>query len=303
MNNITVIMSTYNGSKFVEKQIESILTQKGVNLTLYVRDDGSKDDTVKILQVLAKKHNNIIISPEQNVGWEHSFLIALKNAPKADFYAFSDQDDFWFDDKLSSGIKFIEQSGIKSSPLMYHCNKISVDEDLKPYMHQIRRIPHPLNRQNAMVQEYAQGCSMIINDTARKLVCQNVPTERIAHDFWIGLLCYFFGSVVYDINPHFYHILHVNNASAEGCLVKGWYKRLKKFKGNDVYLVPAKTIFTSYFDNLSPDDKKFLKILLDYQTNLKHKIFLLVDPKFRKKNIIGTISLKIAILSNKVKII
>ena len=302
MENITVVISTYNGEKYIEKQLNSILAQTDVCLKIYIRDDGSTDMTPKILNRISEKYSNITVSLEDNIGWGRSFLKALKKAPIGDYYAFSDQDDIWFDSKLISGIKQL-QGYDSSKPLLYHCNNLSVNEELHPYKHQTKHIPKPLNHENGLVQEYVQGCSMIINDTARKLVCQNVPTERIAHDFWIGLLCYFFGSVVYDINPHFYHILHVNNASAEGCLVKGWYKRLKKFKGNDVYLVPAKTIFTSYFDNLSPDDKKFLKILLDYQTNLKHKIFLLVDPKFRKKNIIGTISLKIAILSNKVKII
>ncbi len=300
MNNITVIMSTYNGSKFVEKQIESILTQKGVNLTLYVRDDGSKDDTVKILQVLAKKHNNIIISPEQNVGWEHSFLIALKNAPKADFYAFSDQDDFWFDDKLSSGIKFIEQSGIKSSPLMYHCNKISVDEDLKPYMHQIRRIPHPLNRQNAMVQEYAQGCSIILNEEARKLVTRHIPKSKLGHDFWCGLLCYLFGKVIYDNKPYFYHITHGCNASGEGHIIRGWIGRLKiLLEKPQAYYFPYMDLIVGYSDLLNVEDRQFIYKVENYKKSICDKLSLLFSRKFVRGSVLGTISLKVAILFNK----
>lgn len=116
--------------------------------------------------------------------------MALKDAPQADYYAFADQDDIWFEDKLISGIKMLEKEGSKNKPCMYHCNKISVTEDLKPLAHQVRRTPRPLNRQNALIQEYAQGCGIILNEQARKLVLHHVPHAQLAHDFWCGLVCY-----------------------------------------------------------------------------------------------------------------
>ena len=193
MKKITVVMSAYNGSKYIEAQLDSIFQQVGVKVQCYVRDDGSTDDTLQVLKKYASTSGELIICEGENVGWERSFLLALKDAPQADYYAFADQDDIWFEDKLISGIKMLEKEGSKNKPCMYHCNKISVTEDLKPLAHQVRRTPRPLNRQNALIQEYAQGCGIILNEQARKLVLHHVPHAKLAHDFWCGLVCYLFG--------------------------------------------------------------------------------------------------------------
>lgn len=161
MKKITVVMSAYNGSKYIEAQLDSIFQQVGVKVQCYVRDDGSTDDTLQVLKKYASTSGELIICEGENIGWERSFLLALKDAPQADYYAFADQDDIWFEDKLISGIKMLEKEGSKNKPCMYHCNKISVTEDLKPLAHQVRRTPRPLNRQNALIQEYAQGCGII----------------------------------------------------------------------------------------------------------------------------------------------
>lgn len=301
MDKVIVIMSTYNGEKYVGKQIESILGQQGVDVTLYVRDDGSKDSTTKIIGQIAEEHDNVILSEESNLGWERSFLKALKDCPNGDYYAFSDQDDIWFDDKLISGIEFIKQhSSADNEPLMYHCNKISVDEDLKPYPHQVRRTPQPLNRQNALIQEFAQGCSIILNNEARSLVTSYMPKEKLAHDFWCGLLCYLFGKVVYDDRPHFYHITHGANASGEGHIIRSWEGRLKKILGGDkVYYSPFRDLLEGYGNQLSSEDKKFISEVEHYKTNLKDKIKLLFSDKFIRDSFLGSLSLKSTILLNR----
>ena len=297
MEKVIVIMSTYNGEKYVGKQIESILGQKGVDVVLYVRDDGSKDSTINIIKQIAEEHDNVILSAESNLGWERSFLKALKDCPQGDYYAFSDQDDIWFDDKLVSGIEFINtHSDAYKGPLMYHCNKISVDESLHPYPHQVRRTPQPLNRQNALIQEFAQGCSIILNNEARNLVTSYMPKEKLAHDFWCGLLCYLFGKVVYDDRPHFYHITHGANASGEGHILRSWEGRFKKiFDGEKVYYSPFNDLQAGFSGKLSIEDKKFISEI----EHLKDKIKILFSDKFIRDSILGTLSLKSTILLNR----
>lgn len=300
MKKITVVMSTYNGSKYIEAQLDSIFQQVGVKVLCYVRDDGSTDDTLQVLKKYASTSGDLIICEGENVGWERSFLLALKDAPQADYYAFADQDDIWFEDKLISGIKMLEKEGSKNKPCMYHCNKISVTEDLKPLAHQVRRTPRPLNRQNALIQEYAQGCSIIMNENARQLVTKYIPREKIAHDYWCGLLCYLFGEVIYDNKPHFYHISHGNNASGEGHIIGSWKGRLKKFfAGETVYYTPFSDLEKGYADMLSKTDKKFILKLKYYKKSLKAKLVLFFSPKFVRDSILGTCSLKMAILLNK----
>lgn len=90
MKTVTVIMSSYNGSSFIERQIKSIYNQKDVSINCFIRDDGSSDNTLQILTELQKEYANLSFIVGDNVGWEKSFLIALSLAPQADYYAFAD---------------------------------------------------------------------------------------------------------------------------------------------------------------------------------------------------------------------
>lgn len=300
MKRVTVVMSTYNGSKYIKAQLDSIFCQKEVEVTCYVRDDGSADDTVNILQSYVPSSGVLIADKGDNVGWERSFMLALKDAPQSEYYAFADQDDIWFEDKLIKGIHAIEMHGNHGQPVMYHCNKISVTEDLKPLPHQVRRTPRPLNRQNAMVQEYAQGCSIILNEEARQLVCKHLPKAKIAHDFWCGLVCYLFGNVIYDNTLHFYHISHGNNASGEGHIIGSWKGRLKKiFAGGTVYYAPYDDLLEGYGDSLLNSDNDFIKKLKGYKSSFMSKLSLLFSTHFIRDSILGTCSLKMAVLFNK----
>ena len=80
MKRIIVVMSTYNGADCLEKQIESIFAQKGVEVSCLVRDDGSTDNTLKVLEKCKDRFGAIEILKGENVGWRKSFLLALKNA-------------------------------------------------------------------------------------------------------------------------------------------------------------------------------------------------------------------------------
>lgn len=298
---IVVVMSTYNGANVVERQLDSIFAQKDVDVCVYVRDDGSSDATIDVLTNYknSKKKDKLIVDVGDNVGWQKSFLRALKKAPEADYYAFSDQDDFWFDNKLINGINHI-QSRNENVPILFHCNKISTDEKLTPLKKQVKRIPAALNRQNALVQEYVQGCSIVMNRQAKELVTRRTPQGKIPHDFWSALVCFLFGKVIYDNRPYFYHITYGTNASGEGFLWKSRLQRLKKFfaKGN-MYHIPVIEILETYSDLLTENDKLFLSKLCVYKNSLCSKLFLLFSPKFRRASFVGTLSLKISIVFNK----
>ena len=302
MKRVMVVMSAYNGSKYITQQLDSIFRQKDVDVTCYVRNDGSTDNTLEVLNNLTPplSATHLIIDDGDNVGWEKSFLLALRAAPEADYYAFADQDDIWFDDKLISAVRLLEKNAKDGVPMMVHCNKLSVGEDLKPFAHQVRRTPRPLNRQNAMVQEYAQGCAIVMNEAARQLVTEHIPKSKIAHDFWCGLLCYLFGEVLYDNTPRFYHISHGSNASGEGHTLSSWKNRLKLFfKHGNIYYAPYEDLMEGYGDRLTADDKQFLKKIKTYRRDIGAKFSLLFSPRFIRDSILGTLSLKAAILFNK----
>ena len=105
---VAVLMSTYNGERYLREQIDSIAAQRDVEVFLWVRDDGSCDETRALLLEFSKKPRGSILSWKVEMGDNRGFLGSFENlltgAEGCDFYAFSDQDDYWFPEKLTKAI-------------------------------------------------------------------------------------------------------------------------------------------------------------------------------------------------------
>lgn len=294
-----VVMSTYNGGERIVKQLDSIFSQEGVDVECFVRDDGSKDkNTHTVLTKYMQHEDRLKVEFAENVGWQRSFLLALSKASKADYYAFSDQDDVWMSDKLSKSISELEKHNPENA-LLFHCNRISCTPDLKALPVQAPKVPYPLNKKNALTQEYAQGCSIVINDTARNLVCRHFPPENVPHDFWTGLICYYFGGVYYSSEPLFYHINHGGNASTAGHIKESRQRRLKSFLRENSYPNVAKDLINGYTDLLSTNDRNFLQIVATNKDSFVKKLRLVLDPNFKRVNWQGTLLLKLSVLLGK----
>ena len=122
MNRVLVIMSTYNGEKYVREQINSILMQKNVEVSVLVRDDGSTDGTLEVINGL--QDDRITVLNGENMGCEASFFELLMHCKGYEYYAFSDQDDIWLEDKLARAIGMI---GSSDTPVLYCSNQMLVD--------------------------------------------------------------------------------------------------------------------------------------------------------------------------------
>lgn len=164
---VQVVMSTYNGEKYLKEQIDSILSQEGVDVRLYIRDDGSSDRTTDILASY-QEHKNVKIEKGNNLGFAKSFLTALDECDEADYYAFSDQDDVWEKDKLSTAIEILEEES-QSTPLLYCSALQRVDENLNPLhvqsYHGLR-----INLPSMLTRGRLAGCTFVFNNTLRNLV-------------------------------------------------------------------------------------------------------------------------------------
>ena len=128
MSRVVVLLSTYNGERFLEEQLESIVAQKGVTPIIIVRDDGSTDNTCKILDKWQKK-NALRWYNGPNMGPARSFLNLLRDSDDEDYYAFSDQDDYWLPEKLDVAISKL--APYKDEPALYFCQTQLVDKNLK----------------------------------------------------------------------------------------------------------------------------------------------------------------------------
>ena len=94
MKKVIILLSAYNGEKYIREQIKSIINQTYSEIKIYVRDDGSKDQTPQILKEFADE-GMIKLYLGENIGFVKSFLWLVKNCENADYYAFADQDDVW----------------------------------------------------------------------------------------------------------------------------------------------------------------------------------------------------------------
>lgn len=212
MRKVAVLMSTYNGEKYLREQIDSILNQIDVDISLYIRDDGSSDGTIAILEEYRKKNNNFFFYVGPNKRSCGSFLELLNREYQEDFFAFADQDDVWKHDKLISAISQIEVADDACLvPVMYHSNLDIVDENLLFY-----RLSHPKPlitkyKYQPFIENLSTGCTVVFNKKAYELARKYRVDSYSMHDAYMFTLCSVFGKVVYDFSSHIKYRQHSNN--------------------------------------------------------------------------------------------
>lgn len=240
MKSIAVLMSTYNGEKYLREQIESILAQVGVAVELFVRDDGSKDGTEKILAEFATNNAHVHYGMCKNVGVGNSFMNLLYSAPDTfDYYAFSDQDDIWLPEKLSEAIKTLEESGA----LLYASNQECVDKDgnrLGLRYAEGREIF--LSPVQIMEKNMISGCTMVFGKDFRDILVEikNRPAEALLrnriHDVWLAEVAAVCGKIIYDKRAFIRYRQHENNVvgANEHDKKRAAKERKKKLKNKEL---------------------------------------------------------------------
>lgn len=211
---VIVLLSTYNGEKYIAEQIDSILKQSYDNIRLFIRDDGSKDNTAKILQGY-ENNPKIEIVYGKNMGFFSSFLWLLNHCENAGYYAFSDQDDYWYPEKIEVAVNYLKEK--EDKPAVYCCNMNFGDENLKNLKKHSVKYPFTIER-TIVNGECGFGFTQVMNNKARNLMLgKNAPTyvKSIGHDAWVHLLCLSCGEVIYDKDVHADMRRHGNNTSVQ----------------------------------------------------------------------------------------
>lgn len=215
---VVVLMSTYNGERYVREQVESILAQLPSDGRLLVRDDGSRDGTVAVINSIPDQRISVIHG--ENVGFVRSFLTLLAQAPAdAEMVMLSDQDDVWLRGKIDRAWAVIRGGG--QEPLLYCTRLRLVDPDLKP-IGLSPLWPRTPSFQNALTENIVTGCTAALNPAAVRLVRECGDTRRIYfHDWWLYLVVSAFGRVVFDPEPSILYRQHGGNAIGMGA---GWMR-------------------------------------------------------------------------------
>lgn len=226
---VTIIISVYNGEKYLAEQLLSIYNQTYPNITIYVRDDGSTDRSKEILD---DQSDRVEYEAGDNLGVTQSFLTALSRAPQADYYAFADQDDVWLEDKIERAVGFLDTHD-QSIPLCYFTEYEYCDEDLS-----IRGRSN-LNRRGVDTPKLLFDCptsgnTMLINESLRSLVLSKGFKGACYHDWYISMICSLFGELLYDSKPSLLYRRSGNNVTPSGEFgVKLLKYRIEKFINGD----------------------------------------------------------------------
>lgn len=281
MKSVCVLLSTYNGEKYLKDQLDSLLKQKGIAIHILIRDDGSTDSTVDIIAEYKQKSSCIEFYRGDNLGPAKSFFDLISKAPMADYYAFCDQDDIWDSEKLRIATDFLEKEAI-TEPSMYYSNLRIVDQHINFYRLSHATAPTQENKYSALTEDMATGCTIVFNAAAKNLAKNNMPEYCSMHDTWIYLICKFFGVVVYDRDAHLDYRQHDNNVVGTYLEKKSfnlYISRIKRLFNRD--LQPrynnARSFYKCFKNKLSDSDTKQLLKLVYYKSSLKNRLRLFFD--------------------------
>lgn len=297
---ICIIMSTYNGEKYIEQQLDSIFkTPK--NIFLYVRDDGSKDRTIEILRDYGIKHAvPIEVNEGKNVGSAESFLTALRECPKADYYAFCDQDDVWVDGKLSAAA---EQIDTTNQPVLWCSDYQVTDSELHVIIPSVLEQPVQ-DSVRAVFYNNVPGCTMVFNwALMQELRKVNISKIRM-HDIMAINVALITGKVIFDKTPYVLYRQHGNNVlgySHKKIQIGKWTKdKLELVKNKEDYSTAeyAQAVLNSFGSQMNEKEIEKYKLISKMNESLMSRLKVLTKPYTKAKFNRTSISIRCKILLN-----
>ncbi len=278
MSKISILLSTYNGEKYLKEQLDSLFSQSYKDFKLIVRDDGSTDGTKEIL----KCYDIEMLSSNENLGVKKSFETLLQYACEnsdTEYFMFCDQDDVWNHDKIEKTFeKMLELEVLYGDniPLLVHTDLEVVNESLKTLSSSMWRSEHINPKANTLnkllIQNTITGCTTMIN---RNLAIKSlsISSKAIMHDWWIGLIVGAFGKIGFIEETTMKYRQHgKNDTGAKNYNYKFIINKLKKFGdiNIDKNISQAKEFLEEYKDQL---DEKSKRMLEEFST-IKEKTYL-----------------------------
>ncbi len=283
MEKVLVLLSTYNGGKYLEEQLNSIAAQRDADPALLIRDDGSSDGTRRILERFRARNAAVRVTEGENLGACASFLRLLAQAPlEYDYYAFSDQDDVWNEGKLRAAVQTLEREDM-NKPALYFCGQTVTDENLVPvYTH--RAHPERSVRANCIFNQMS-GCTAVWNRALMEKLKKYQPRLSFGHDVWVYRVCAALGGVIRaDQQPYILYRQHKNNVVG---LRGGLLSRLKRARDYLFRYDPApyaSEILRGYGTELDPKWKAFLQDVVRADQSAESRRRLRRDPEIDFKD-------------------
>jgi len=229
---ISVVMTTYNGERFLPQQIESLLSQTLQPAEIIVCDDASSDQTHGILKKYGKTHNIIYHVNAKKLGVVENFKKAVSLASPANYIALCDQDDIWLPEKLERSYAALSAIDDGSTPAMSYSDAIVIDENKNILNSSLNnelgfdKYEHCLS--TLLFGNFVLGCTIMMNREMKKLFADIPDNKVFNHDSWITLIAFTFGKVVSLQHPQLLYRKHDKNVTFANHKKSNRLERMRK---------------------------------------------------------------------------
>lgn len=215
---ISVVMTTYNGEKYIVEQLESLKNQTRTPEEVLIFDDCSTDNTVGLVRNFIKENqlgNYKLIENEKNKGWRRNFMEGFAVA-QGEIVFPCDQDDIWFKDKIENMEKIMEEN--ESVLLLTSKYELLYADDHSPRISAV----FPEAKENVILQKldlkhrwmHIRGIGSVFAFRRKLLeLAQNIWHEEMAHDVCLWEAAYLSGGLYFYNRPTIFYRRHDNNAS------------------------------------------------------------------------------------------
>ena len=283
---VAILMSTYNGEKYLDEQIHSILTQKGdFQIDLWVRDDCSTDSTRSILQKY-QEERKLQWYTGDNLGPARSFMDLINKYKGYDYYAFADQDDYWLPGKIQAAVNAIKD---KKGKQLYFSNAELVDCDLKCLGRNVYKKSPRLDFETLCCAGGILGCTTVFNaELAVAVQKKELPQKIIMHDFYMDELCLALGgSITGDLNVYMKYRQHGANVVGVSSGIVGTVKsRIKDItKRQNISIADqAEELLRIYKNEIDEYKSAWLGKVSLYKKNIGRRIAMACSRKTKYMN-------------------
>lgn len=274
MKSILVIVSTYNGKKYLHEQLESIFKQKNVECLILVRDDGSLDGTQELLEKYKEKGKlEWYTGQHLNVSKSYFDLLIKSVEYDVDYIAFCDQDDVWDSDKLYIATEKLSEID-PSIPALYYCGQHLVDSKLNFIAEHI--LNNKRNCATRFVLSDFAGCTGVFNINLLHEVVKYEPSYMLMHDSWILKVCLCLGGkLIIDPKPHICYRQHGGNTVGLGRNFTAYLKQVKQYIFEYHVERQMLELIRGYGNQMIPEYYKLSTYICEYRHNKKFKKILL----------------------------
>lgn len=299
---VAILLSTYNGEKFIRNFIDSILSQTYKDFILFVRDDGSIDGTMHIINQYADRYCNVeLLRSSGNKGSMQSFSdLSEYVSSNYDFayYMFADQDDVWLPGKIQCSLDKMEDMIREHGniPLLVHTDLKVVDRDLNLISKSFWKYQHinpdldGLNR--LIMQNIVTGCTILFNRELAQISFP-IPNGAIMHDWWLALVASAFGKIDYIHEPTILYRQHPKNAlGAKKFNLIYFINKMMMPISLEKNIIQSKNFYEMFSSKLHLHQRESLLSFLKLSSEVYYiKILIFIKFKFYKNGIIRNIGL------------